>query len=192
MKLKLSSNKTLHVLILFCILTAIFFYKPIFVNRNYLFVSDLQLDFVTQFFAASSIQSGEIPLWDPYYYGPFIAYYNSAVFYPLNIIAHHFYNLNDLNFSFSLFINWKWIWVLSGLNGDFPDIIRTKTTEIRSINGIAKIHSTVTGLINPYSPCEESINNHAIPKPINKEPESPIKTFLFEIFIKKKGIKAQI
>ena len=89
--------------------------------------------------------------------------------------------------SFSLFINWKWIWVLSGLNGDLPESIRRQTTEIRSINGIAKIHSAVTGLINAYSPCEESINSHAIPRPINKEPESPIKTLLFEIFIKKKS-----
>ena len=99
------SKSTLLVIVLFGLLTLLFFFKPIFLNPNLLFVSDLQLDFVTQFFAANSVRNGTIPLWDPYYYGPFLAYYNSAVFYPLNLLMYFLFNLNNLQISFNIFMS---------------------------------------------------------------------------------------
>lgn len=91
------------IFIFFIFLIIIFFFRMIFIDKTCFFVSDIQLDFITQLYSASLMQQGILPLWDPYYYGPFVAYFASAVFYPFNIIIQFLFNLGNLNLSFRIF-----------------------------------------------------------------------------------------
>ena len=69
---------------------------------------------------------------------------------------------------------------MSGNNREVLFFNRRIITAMISISGTAKIHKAVTGLKIGFSDCETSISNQEIPKPKNKDPESPIKIFLFD------------
>lgn len=94
----MKNKALLAVAILLVVLLAIFFHKSIFSNRVF-FIQDIIYQFHPfRVFAAESIQSGELPLWNPYIYSgtPFIANLQSAVFYPFTILFYIF------SFSFAI------------------------------------------------------------------------------------------
>lgn len=83
-------------------LMILFFLRWILKDHYMLFNSDIVQDFSMHVFAAKSIASGEIPLWDPYFTWGFIAYLNSGFFYPLNLLMNVLlgFSLSNLNIGF--------------------------------------------------------------------------------------------
>ena len=74
------------------VLTILFFEQMIFHNKI-LLLRDLYCDFIPwRTFARESIRSGVMPLWNPYSSlgQPFIAFPQTAVFYPLNLMFYVF------------------------------------------------------------------------------------------------------
>ena len=71
---------------LVAVLTALFF-EPL--QSGSLFGSDVELAFLSQrAYAFREISHGRLPLWNPYQFcgHPYIAGFQSAIFYPLNLI----------------------------------------------------------------------------------------------------------
>jgi hypothetical protein len=82
--------KTVTVIALFAIFTVTFFWPILFLNNVYLPISNdfVAFNFPENVFGASSLQHGEIPLWDPYSSTgrPYAADPNVGFFYPLKLI----------------------------------------------------------------------------------------------------------
>lgn len=96
-------KKDILIIMLFLLLCIVFFYKTLFIDKIRLFNGDAQVDFLTQFYSATLLSEGIKPLWDPYHFGHFIAYYTSAVFYPINIMMRLFFNPQNIYLSFRIF-----------------------------------------------------------------------------------------
>ncbi|MBD3307057.1 hypothetical protein GF339_11610, partial [candidate division KSB3 bacterium] len=66
----------------------LYFYRPLFLDQTFFF-RDLSYDFVPQkHLFAELVQSGEVPLWDPYRHGgqPYLADANNSALYPTNLL----------------------------------------------------------------------------------------------------------
>lgn len=82
----------LAALLALCALTVVFFFPVIFFGKT-LFLRDLTYIFHPwKALCTESIQSGRLPLWNPYAYCgmPLMANWQSAVFYPLSILFYIF------------------------------------------------------------------------------------------------------
>ena len=88
---------------LLAITTLIFFFRVIFIDKSILFISDIRLEFTAQLYSSDLLNNGILPLWDPYHYGHFIAFYVSAVFYPLNIVMRYLFPANNTFLSFRIY-----------------------------------------------------------------------------------------
>lgn len=95
-------KKNIFYITIFLVLIILFFSKIIFLDRVFSF-SDLSNYFYPfKYFAASEIKSGQIPLWNSNIYSgaPFLANFQSQVFYPLSVI----YYILPFSLGFNYFI----------------------------------------------------------------------------------------
>lgn len=95
-------KKTLRDILILLSLTILFFSPVLFKYKYLLFISDLQLDFSRHFYASNMFKAGTLPLWDPYYIGPLISCWGSAIFYPFNVVMDLLFVPTDLNFNFRI------------------------------------------------------------------------------------------
>jgi hypothetical protein len=93
-------------IVLLFVLTLIFFWKLAFTGKIYSGYDPITYSYPNRLFAASSIRSGEVPLWNPYLFMgvPFVANIQTAVFYPLNVLFYLLPVTTAYNFSIILHI----------------------------------------------------------------------------------------
>jgi hypothetical protein len=101
-------ERTKDIIYISCllILTIIFFEQMIF-HDKILLLRDLLCNFVPwRMYAHASIRNGTIPLWNPYSSlgQPFLAFPQTAVFYPLNLIFYIFPAVTALRYFIVLHI----------------------------------------------------------------------------------------
>lgn len=132
----------------------LFFWNILFVNKFNIFYRDYIYAFVQHDYTATLLKQGHFPLWDPFYYGPFVALQMPAVFYPFNIICDFLMGkVGDLNSSFYIF---QYNQIFHFFLGSFFMYLLMRKVGLKRLSslfaGIVFVYSgrLVGDLINPY------------------------------------------
>jgi len=107
----LSRRGDVGCLLLLALLTLFFLKDGLFARSPVVIADSLVIDlthhiYPWRLFGFSSLQRGEIPLWNPYLFcgAPFVANWSSAIFYPLNALFLFLPVHTAINWSFALHI----------------------------------------------------------------------------------------
>lgn len=81
-------RKNVAVLVGFCLLAAVWFYKEAFLNYLFCYADLTYYFYPYRYFMAESLRHGVLPLWNPFIHMgfPFLATLQTGIFYPFSVL----------------------------------------------------------------------------------------------------------